>query len=325
VLVLDTTNALDYLRATGRVTGPATVESLSGGVSNVVLRVVTEQGSFVLKQSCPRLRTAEEWLSDLERVYREHEVMQALCPLLPPGTVPEVLFEDRTNYVFAMSHAPSDARVWKDDLLAGHIDLELGSRVGYVLGLMHEASARNRQGFEGLRDSRVFVQLRVEPFYRKVQERRPEVAQPIEDLIERMLTRPEALCHGDYTPKNMLIHAHGFMLVDYETAYLGDQAMDLGLFLAHLLLKASRRPEKRVDFCNLISTFWTAYRATVTSLPEGLESRAVAHLGACLLARIDGTSPVNYLDEATRSKVRGLGRMVLLENVPSLSAVLKLE
>ena len=73
----------------------------------MVLRVETPQRWFVLKQSRPQLRTRDAWFSDLERVYRKEEVMRVLEPLLPPLTVPRVLFSDRENYVFAMSHAPN--------------------------------------------------------------------------------------------------------------------------------------------------------------------------------------------------------------------------
>ena len=59
-----------------------------------------------------------------------------------------------------------------------------------------------------------------------------------------MLTIKESLCHGDYTPKNMLVHGGDFTLVDYETAHFGDPTMDLGLFLAHLTLKAIRAPNE---------------------------------------------------------------------------------
>src|SRR5262245_3611737 len=107
-------NALDYLRARGWVgPGPARVEALGGGVSNVVLRVECGGELMVLKQSRPQLRTRDAWFSDVGRVFREQEVMQALGPLLPPGTVPRVLFTDADNYLFAMSHAPRDAVVWK--------------------------------------------------------------------------------------------------------------------------------------------------------------------------------------------------------------------
>src|SRR5947208_9027537 len=112
---------------------PATAEVLSGGVSNQVLRITTSGRRFVVKQSRPRLRTRDAWFSDLDRVWREQEVMQVLRPLLPEGVVPAVLFADRPNYLFAMSHAPPDARVWKETLLAGEVDLKLGEYVGAVL------------------------------------------------------------------------------------------------------------------------------------------------------------------------------------------------
>src|SRR5205085_599840 len=101
MLELTADNALDYLRDRAWIGGgPAHIEALSGGVSNEVLRVVTPDRHFILKQSRPQLRTRDAWFSDLERIYREQEVMQALRPLLGDA-VPEVLFVDRDNYVYA--------------------------------------------------------------------------------------------------------------------------------------------------------------------------------------------------------------------------------
>src|SRR5436190_20465518 len=134
-------NALEYLRRQGWIdAGTAETELLSGGVSNFVLRVITPAGRMVIKQSRPQLRTRDLWISDLDRIWREQEVMQALHPHLP-DVVPQVLFVDRANYVYAMSHAPLEASVWKADLLAGKIDAALGERIGTVLGRMHQISA----------------------------------------------------------------------------------------------------------------------------------------------------------------------------------------
>src|SRR5215467_13666697 len=122
-------NALDYLRQKGWIdNAPAHAEVLSGGVSNLVLRITTPARRFVLKQSRPQLRTRDAWFSDLDRIEREREVMQELHPMLP-NVVPEVLFADKENYVYAMSHAPLDAQVWKGQLLAGNIDLDLGPTI----------------------------------------------------------------------------------------------------------------------------------------------------------------------------------------------------
>ena len=319
-------NVIAYLRSVGQLgPGAVRVQPLGGGVSNVVLRIEGPGRLFVLKQSRPQLRTREAWFSDLDRVYRELEVMQTLGPLLPAGVVPEVLFVDRPNYAFAMSHAPLDARVWKEVLLAGEVNPGLGEEVGQVLGQMHEATARRPTLVEPFSDRTAFVQLRVDPFYRRVQERCPDVAAAVARLIEQLLTVREALCHGDYSPKNILAHAAGFTLVDYETAHLGDPTMDLGFFLSHLMLKALRAGDERERFFALTRAFWRGYGSAVHfgPLPE-LTERGIGHFGVCVLARIDGTSPVDYLPaEPLRQAARRLGREVLRDRPRTWDDVLE--
>jgi 5-methylthioribose kinase len=313
MLELTADNASEYLQKQGWISAPAQVETLAWGVSNVVLRVVTPGRTFVLKQSRPQLRTRDPWFSDLDRVYREQEVMQVLRPLLPELTVPEVLFTDRGNYVFAMSHAPVGSQVWKETLLSGVVDQTVSERAGLILGLMHETTARNHHLIAPFRDHTVFVQLRVDPFYRRIQERRPAVAAEVGQLVDRMLATKEALCHGDYSPKNILTHDRGFTLVDYETAHFGDPTMDLGFFLSHLILKAVKLDALREQFFELTKTFWRSYGNQVTfRSPDELEARGIEHFAVCLLARIDGTSPVDYLpEESKREWARRIGRRIL--------------
>jgi len=326
MLELTPDNALDYLRTCGWISpGPARVEPMGWGISNIVLRVLTPERIFVLKQSRPQLRTRDLWLSDLERIYREQEVMAVLQPLLPEPTVPEVLFSDRANYVFAMSHAPAGSQVWKETLLRGSVDLAIGERAGQILGQMHETTACQTNLVDRFADHTVFVQLRVEPFYRRIQERRPEVAEVVEEIITRMLTRKVALCHGDYSPKNILTHARGFTLVDYETAHFGDPTMDLGFFLSHLVLKAIKHHPAHQRYFDLTRVFWEAYAQRISYRPFAeLQTDALAHFGVCILARIDGTSPVDYLPEPPkRDAARRLGVRTLLERPTNWETVLE--
>ena len=109
----------------------------------------------------------------------------------------------------------------------------------------------------------------------------------------------------------MLAHAHGFTLVDYETAHFGDPTMDLGFFLSHLLLKAVAAAGDRRPFFELTRAFWRGYagRGRVSRRWRSWKRAASAICGVCLLARIDGTSPVDYLpEEPKREAVRRLGR-----------------
>ena len=55
------------------------------------------------------------------------------------------------------------------------------------------------------------------------------------------------------------------------------------------------------------------------------QRRAIGHLGVCLLARVDGTSPVEYLpEEPKREAVRRLARRLLLQPPKGIADVLQL-
>ena len=221
MLEIDADTAADYLRSTGRVPKGAdfSVRELSGGVSNIVLRVdVDGQPPFVIKQCRERLRVAMEWRAPLDRIWTESATLGVLQEILPEGTVPRVLFEDRPNYLFAMTCAPDDAVTWKSLLMEGSADPEIAGRLGTILGTIHEA-ARTHPALRGtLADTSLFEELRVDPYYRTVARRHPDLAPRIEALIAAM-DRPEAertLVLGDFSPKNILVHAGGLVLLDFE-------------------------------------------------------------------------------------------------------------
>ena len=59
-----------------------------------------------------------------------------------------------------------------------------------------------------------------------------------------------------------------------------------------------------------------------TSEMSALECRACLNLGGCLLARVDGKSPVEYLTDASQQElVRRVGWQALTENKNSLAVV----
>jgi 5-methylthioribose kinase len=308
--------ATDYLRRTQRIPAEkaVTIIPLAWGVSNCVLRVEAESAlPFVLKQSRSRLRTVDPWFSRLDRIFREAEVLRWLSARLPPGVVPQPLFEDRENFVLAMEAIRPDHVVWKQLLLEGAVDLGLARRIGGLLGTLHAESAAIGDELAGWQNREVFEELRIEPFYRRLITRHPEVAPALERLIAETFDCAICLVHADFSPKNILIHPDGVSLVDFETAHLGDPAFDLGFFFSHLLLKAVfHHPQSGplLDVARVALTGWrervkqSANAAELTS-PD-LSERAAAHTVACLLARIDGASPVDYLvgDESRQEFVR---------------------
>ncbi|QDV51406.1 phosphotransferase family protein [Gimesia fumaroli] len=327
-------NVIAYLRAKEHLGAdePASAEALAWGVSNIVIRIDRGVGAdFVIKQSRKQLRTQAEWFSHLDRIWRELEVMQELQHLLPGGVVPQVLFEDRENYLFAMEAIDADHKVWKAELLDGRFDQNIARELGTYLSTIHRQSFLNDHYRTQWGDWEIFDQLRIDPFYRFIVKAHPEIKDWVDDLIEEMSSNQICLVLADFSPKNILITEERIHLVDFETAHYGDPAFDLGFFLSHLLLKAIHYQQAGEECIRLAESFWEEYACNQSPLPmdddsqsnqleeQELGRRTIRHLAACMLARVDGKSTVDYLPESLmQDQVRSFALSLILDPPASL-------
>lgn len=320
----------EFLRRSGRLPGSAPIRAveLGGGVSNAVFLV--EPGglpAFVLKQSRAQLRTELAWFSRLDRVRNEVEALRLLNEALPAGVVPALLFEDRDHHLFAMTRAPADAEPWKARLLRGEPDLDLAGEAGRILGRMHAIPADSTAlHAPPLADRTVFDQLRIDPYYRQLARVHFDLRGRLDALAAGLAEPAErTFVHADFSPKNMLVHAGGFTVVDFETAHAGDPAFDLGFFLSHLILKAFRAARIGQDTAAAlarIDAFWPGYlEPTGGRIGDDRARRGAVHAAACCLARIDGKSPVDYRRQLDEDAVRRFAREALRDEAldwPSL-------
>lgn len=300
-LLLSESNLEAYLRQGTRLpSGPVIITPLSGGVSARVFRVESASGICVVKQACEQLRVKDEWFSDPARAEREFLFLELFYPWLPEGCLTRPLWLDRDNHILAMEAAAPPAAPWKQDLLAGSADPALARKAGALLGLLHLAGWKHRQQLLPLADKSFFQQLRLEPFHERLITRRPELRPRLAPLIAWSMESLETLCHGDFSPKNLLQSPAGLTLVDHETAHLGDGAMDVGFFLCHLFLKSIRAENERAVFQKLVRIFLAEYESQIVStdlLGPQFRSRALDHFAVTVLTRVEGTSPVDYLDD----------------------------
>ena len=108
---LNENNVTDYLISEGllKYSDVVDVETLGWGISNTVVKVTTSDRSIVVKQSLEYLRVREEWKADRTRIYRERECIDILKDVLEVGSLPEIIYEDQTNFLFVMSAAPEES------------------------------------------------------------------------------------------------------------------------------------------------------------------------------------------------------------------------
>ena len=206
--LVDANNLEDYLRLTGRI-GPA-----------ATVRVASFRGAFPTSCFASSRRTGHRLLSS--RPARS-------CERRPPGTagsiafgerrpswrpfapfcrrapIPEIIFEDRENYLFAMEAVAADHVVWKQELLAGRVRPEVALRLAEYLAAIHGGTRRNPRIESQFDDRTIFVELRVDPFYRHIAGVHPDLKGPIDTLIDEMWQTRACLVHADFSPKNVLI------------------------------------------------------------------------------------------------------------------------
>lgn len=294
---------------------PLSVTVLGGGVSNGVLLAETTRGTVVLKQALGQLRVEEPWFSDPRRILRETEAIRRLGPHLSPGAVPVVLWEDEVDCAYAMTAAPPDSQTWKSLLLAGQADAAVADRIGAILGTMIAVSWGNSDWEATFGDQTVFDQLRLDPYYRTVASRHPDLASYLDLMMRQSAARRVSLVHGDWSPKNFLVSPRGVMAIDFEVVHYGDPSFDAAFLLNHLALKTLFQPQFQAEYRGAASAFWYSLTGQLPRDAGWMEEATIGHLGGLMLARIDGKSPVEYLDAATRGRVREFARD-LIRNPP---------
>ena len=311
--MLDEGSVIPYLTKRGLLSGNATVEVLTGGVSCVVLAVASNQREIVVKQALPELKTKAKWVADQRRAIVEADAMR-VYQSITPDSVPELLDCDEANFTLTMSRLPNTCTNWKQDMLEGRIHPEMGEKLGKILAQWHNGTAINAAIKAKFMEGELFEQLRVSPFYRAVADKNPNLLQVINSLIKEITTEKIALVHGDFSPKNILATPdHSPIVLDFEVAHTGNPVFDLGFICAHLLCKTIRT-DNSAEKEALIATatnFLNSYRqscnlAIADNLPQ--------HVALIALARVEGVSPVNYLDESAQRELVAITKSALLDS-----------
>jgi tRNA A-37 threonylcarbamoyl transferase component Bud32 len=316
-----------YLRATGRIRPDEhpEIRTLAGGVSNKTVLITRAGGeAWVCKQALAKLRVAVDWFSDPARIEREALGIEHLSRLAP-GFIPPLVFFDPEHFLLAMRAVPQPHENWKTMLLRGDLVPEHVEQFGRLLGTIHLNASRCAGELASVfAERRFFETLRLEPYYRFAATQVPQSASFYADLLERTRERwsgvPHclSLVHGDYSPKNILVHEGRLVLLDHEVIHWGDPSFDLGFALAHFLAKALHVPLHRADFQNAARQFVDTHAATIgdCGLRDGLAEMTVRHTLGCVLARVAGRSPLEYLTPAERALQRELV-VCLLDDLPA--------
>ena len=201
--------------------------------------------------------------------------------------------------------------------MQGLVRPAVGTEMGELLAAIHRRSSEQPELADAFDNMDLLSALRLEPFFVAAIRDNPEVEHRLlrgGGPSERH-TAPRSI-HGDVSPKNILIHiSRPPVLLDAECACWADPAFDVAFLcrapvaeirariaLSRLVLRDDQTPDRSLR----------ARRARARC-----NERLLLLVPALLVARVDGKSPVEYLNEKVRTKVATHALRLLLD--PSAS------
>jgi len=299
------------------------ITPLAGGVSSDIVRVDLASGPICVKRALPKLKVEADWQAPVERNRYEVQWMRVAAGI-NPAAVPRILGEDPETGMFAMQFLDS-ARypVWKAQLRDGEISADTARDVGRRVAAFHGRTAGDAAVALTFATDHIFFPIRLEPYLAATADKHSDCAERLRSLMRVTGATRKALVHGDISPKNILTGPDGPVFLDAECAWYGDPAFDLAFCLNHLLLKCVWRPRWQARYLVCFDAFAQTYLAAVTwESGTDIERRTAHLLPGLFLGRVDGKSPVEYINtEEERDRVRRVARALLARPVDKLSDV----
>jgi 5-methylthioribose kinase len=218
---------------------------------NLVLRIRTNQGSYILKQSKPFVRKYPQIPAPISRIEVEYRFLTLLNRnLYLASHSPKVLHYDSQAHLMLLEDLGegSDFLPLYDGIRQLQPD-ELMHLVEYLMHL-HQVQVTdfpNTDGMRSLNHEHIFEFPFLEENgfdLNQIQQGLQEASLPykrdvllkakIQSLGKRYLKTGKTLIHGDFYPGSWLEVATGIKIIDPEFGGLGDPEFDLGVLLAHL-------------------------------------------------------------------------------------------
>ena len=316
----------ELLRSDGILRGQqARLTPLTGGVSSEIYLVSDGPKTFVVKRALPQLKVTEQWFADTNRNASEAAYIHYVGTFSSEN-VPRLQYVSTKHGYFCMEYLGAGWQTWKTMMFDGHRNPAIAATAGALLGRIHAWSSRDRKVASQFRTLSNFEQLRIEPYLLSTARHHPSLEYKFEAEASRLRQQEEVLTHGDFSPKNILVRHGRLVVVDCEVAWYGDAAFDIAFLLNHLFLKSLALPASELFWREMVQASWSSYLSSrftneADEQKRMLEGNTTRLLLMLMLARVDGKSPVEYLTEDQRRRVRSFAVHQLTGNCKCLSVL----
>ncbi len=197
-------------------------------------------------------------------------------------------------------------------MLTDEIKPGIFSKIGKTLSEIHTKSLYDKKVKKKF-DNSDFHEIKIKyRYYKYKQVKDPSLEKTKKDLIRKTRKNNITFLHHDLKMNNLFIIGNNFFLIDYEGAYYGDPAIEIGLFLGHLFLYYFNQPNKKNK--KIITNFWKNY---ITNLgfkfKEKLEYNIVKHTGFSMIYKLFGIAKqdFSFIDNHSKDKITKIAKKII--------------
>lgn len=219
---------------------------------NVVLRVKTNQRSFILKQSRPFVQKYQQIEAPLNRIEVEYKFYEAIQEVSVKTHIPSIFGFDQKNYLMQMEdlgQCEDMTFCYREHSIAQDILEKLIN----IAAAIHQAGRINdfpeNMALRELNHQHIFVL----PFLEDNGFQLDDVQKGLQDLSlpykrdhtikavvnklgDMYLSKGNVLIHGDYYPGSWMQLDNEVYIIDPEFSFIGFKEFDLGVMTAHLIM-----------------------------------------------------------------------------------------
>ena len=243
------------------------IEKPGEGNMNVVLRVKTNQRSFIVKQSRPFVQKYQDIPAPEDRIDVEYQFYKAIESPAVTSHIPKIIAYDAKNYVLILEdlgNCEDMSFLYKNRV----IETKSIQLLVDILSNIHKSDVSNtypeNKELRALNHQHIFVLPfvtdngfsldtiqdgleTVSQAYKKDEKLKEQIA-----LVgERYLSEGTTLLHGDYYPGSWMTKKDEVFVIDPEFSFKGFPEFDLGVMAAHMVMATGNKL--------LISTVKKAY------------------------------------------------------------------
>lgn len=245
-----------------------TIEKPGEGNMNVVLRIITNERSFIAKQSRPFVQKYQQIEAPIDRIAVENQFYEIVQNKTLDTHIPKVLGYDPTSYILLLEdlgHCEDMTAIYqKRTISASQL-----KKLIYIASAIHQSKVPNdfpdNLEMRKLNHQHIFVLpflenngFQLDDLQKGLQQlsipykNNEAINRIVHEVGEKYLAKGNTLLHGDYYPGSWMTETNHLYVIDPEFGFAGFAEFDLGVMTAHCIMATHS-----IDYLNIIYTTYT--------------------------------------------------------------------